>query len=163
MCKALLLTERTKNPGQCCTASRPFTRSLRARTARRNDVYGFDSRRCGGRAALVRRCDSGNCCYRMPGTANVAAQWFRGGGAAADQADQAEQAEQAEVIQSRDDDKDNNNTEQEECIEPDYFMFFDSEGNQHEIRIPEGKYQEATEHYVKGEWENLTAYPAWSE
>ncbi|KAL1982839.1 hypothetical protein VTN96DRAFT_839 [Rasamsonia emersonii] len=49
------------------------------------------------------------------------------------------------------------------CREPDYLMFFDSDGNRREIRIPEGKYREVTEHYRKGEWENLSAYPAWGE
>lgn len=94
----------------------------------------------------------------MPGTSGVAARWYQGGAVANADADAA--------VQSRNINNNNNNNGDDPapaCREPDYLMFFDSDGNRREIRIPEGKYREVTEHYRKGEWENLSAYPAWGE
>ncbi|PMD47188.1 hypothetical protein L207DRAFT_627884 [Hyaloscypha variabilis F] len=47
--------------------------------------------------------------------------------------------------------------------EPDQMTYKDSEGVEHIIRIPTGKFQQACQYYIEKDWEALRRFPEWTE
>jgi hypothetical protein len=140
--KDLILTEWTTDLSKCCNGGKPFTRSIRAQVPPLSRVECYNFGGCERRRPFVNAICHGDCCYNIADSENVSARFLRG---------------------HAEDSDDNNNVTTPASGAPDRFTFIDGEGNEHDIRIPEGRYWEANEYYNKGDWENLTAYPAWED
>ena len=154
-------------PGFCCTSGRPWCGRVACHTcAIENDVYGWREGGCRGlsddscREPSAPGTGGQRCCLHLGDVNNCAASWYHGG---AQKRDAMPDDTATPTVDPKGAVVGTQNPSNCTVIQPNKMVYTDGKGVQHSIHLPKGTFETASKHYMDGNHDELSKFPAWSE